>query len=207
MIADPLLRWVVTVLFVVAAGIFVTALASGRASGPRRVSELLHVVMAVAMAVMAWPRGADLPTTGPMIFFLLAMMWFVTAAVIEPDHWPANIYHAAMMLAMGWMYAAMNGQILPGHGGGQQGGGHGHHGAMPGMAMPGADGAAPADPPYIGAVNWLWTVGFAAAALWWLYRCIPGRRAGGPAARDGWAGPAAQAMMAAGMAIMFAVML
>ena len=57
------------------------------------------------MAVMAWPRGAALPTIPPMIFFLLATAWFVAAAVIEPHHWLGNMYHSAMMLAMSpaWM--------------------------------------------------------------------------------------------------------
>ena len=41
------------------------------------VSQLLHVVMAVAMAVMAWPWGAALPTVAPMVFFLFATGWFV----------------------------------------------------------------------------------------------------------------------------------
>ena len=207
MIADLALRWVVTLLFVLSAAECVYLVVFTRAPQPGRAmwltGQVLHFIMAVAMAVMAWPQGAALPTVAPMLFFLLAAGWFIAAAIIDPDHWAANFYHSAMMLAMSWMYAAMNGRILPGQS--LAGRPAGHHGAsdMTGMTMPGmADGPAVV-PPYIGAVNWLWTAGFAAAALWWLYRSAVAGRSDRTAA----VGALGQAMMAAGMAIMFAVML
>jgi hypothetical protein len=52
----------------------------------------------------------------------------------------------------------------------------------------------------------LWTVGFAVATVWWLYRYFVERRAR-PAERRRLLGIASQAMMAAGMAVMFGVML
>jgi Domain of unknown function (DUF5134) len=36
------------------------------------VNHLLHLTMSVAMILMAWRVGMNLPTVGPMIFFLLA---------------------------------------------------------------------------------------------------------------------------------------
>lgn len=202
-IADLTLRWVVTLLFLFSAAECAYAIAAGARTPLSVVGQTLHLIMAVAMAVMAWPKGAALPTVAPMIFFLLATAWFVAAAVIEPHHWLGNMYHSAMMLAMAWMYAAMNGRILPGQAA-AAGGSGGHHGmSMPGMDMSGTempDTGASGTLPYITAVNWFWTVGFAVAALWWSYRFVT--RSNG----DRW-GPLAQAMMAAGMAVMFAVML
>ncbi len=39
----------------------------------------LHFVMSVAMAMMAWPWGPQLPTLESAVFFLLAAGWFVIA--------------------------------------------------------------------------------------------------------------------------------
>jgi Domain of unknown function (DUF5134) len=209
-VMDLTVRWMVTILFTLgAAGCVSAVVASDRRTPRFVVSQALHVLMATAMVAMAWPSGARLPTVGPMLVFLLAAGWFVAAAVIDPDHWVSGFYHATMMFAMAWMYAVMNGAILPGHANSGAGGGH-HHGAaaatmpdMPGMA--GMESTAAAAPPYIGALNWFATVGFGVAAVWWLYRHFArrGQRSGPAAACPGERG---QAMMAAGMAIMFAVM-
>ena len=64
-ISDLALRWFVTVLFALAAA-ECAASSSGDRQWRRVVGQVLHVVMAVAMAVMAWPRGAALPTVAPM---------------------------------------------------------------------------------------------------------------------------------------------
>ena len=53
MIGDPLLRWVVTALFVVTAVMFAAASAAHRRSATYLVSGALHIVMATAMVVMA----------------------------------------------------------------------------------------------------------------------------------------------------------
>lgn len=205
MITDLTLRWIVTLAFVLSAAECVYAVAAGRRTRLLVIGQMLHLVMAVAMAVMAWPRGADLPTVAPLLFFLVAWLWFVAAAVIDPGHWVGNLYHAAMMFAMAWMYAVMNGRLLPGqsHTGG--GGGHHHGAAMPGMDMPVApDTVGP--PPYLTAMNWFWTVGFALAALCWLYRYLAvARRTAAP--RPARLAPLGQALMAAGMAVMFGVLL
>jgi ABC-type Fe3+-siderophore transport system permease subunit len=112
MIQDVTLRWVVTVLFVVSAGVYTQAMVVNRQSGADVIGNSLHAIMAVAMAVMAWPRGAELPTRAPMIFFLAAALWFAVITVRSAGHRVANGYHVLMMLAMSWMYAAMGGLKL-----------------------------------------------------------------------------------------------
>lgn len=208
MIQDLFLRWIVTALFVLSAAECLYVIAADRRSWALTVSRSLHIVMAIAMAVMAWPVGAALPTTGPMIFFLLATVWFVIVALAQHGHRGMNGYHASMMLAMAWMYAVMSGRLLPEP---TSGGGHGGHGGHAGHhASPaGADAAAAADtdPPFIVGLNWLWTVAFSVAALWWVYRFVERRRADSSLPIYRFIGIVCQAMMAAGMAIMFAVML
>lgn len=210
MISDLLLRWIVTALFVVSAAECGFALAVGRRPWTHAVGYLLHFVMAVAMAVMAWPRGAELPTTGPMWFFLAASLWFVVMGLVEAGHRGAYAYHAAMMLAMSWMYAAMGGILLPvpADGAGSGGGHAGHHAsaATETHAVANTELSA-ADPLLATGLNWLCTVGFAVAALWWLYRYAVVRRSDSAGVGHRHLGIACQAMMAVGMSIMFGVTL
>lgn len=206
MIDDLLLRWVVTALFAISAAECAFAMVLCRRSWPPVVSNALHFAMAVAMAVMAWPAGAALPTTAPMAFFLLAAGWFAARTLIATGHRVADAYHTTMMVAMAWMYAVMGGTLLPrpADGGGAGMGHGGHHG---GHSMAGADTTAASAPVFIDAVNWLWTVGFAVAAVWWLYVYFTRRRAESALPASRFFGTACQSMMAAGMSIMFAVML
>jgi len=222
-IQDLALRWFVTILFVLAAAECLSTLAGGGRRWTNVTSQLLHVVMAVAMAVMAWPWGAALPTIAPMVFFLLATGWFVgvTASPIGAGHRIAGSYHALMMLAMAWMYAVMNGRLLPGQAdyiadsspAGSQSGASGHAGHagmnMPGMDMSGTDAAAgsgPGYPAYIATLNWVCTIGFAVATAYWLYRYLS-LRMNRTATAEQSLSAMCQSMMAAGMAIMFGVML
>ena len=211
MIQDIVLRWIVTALFVLSAAECLLEIAGGRRAGTRAVGILLHFIMSVAMVVMAWPWGATLPTTGPLVFFLLAAVWFVAAGVTDAGHRVVNGYHALMMAAMSWMYAVMNGDLLPGRGGTSHGMPDSN---MPGMDMPGMDMAgtdtsssASGYPAWMGAINWLFTIGFAIAALWWVYRYFALRKAEPTEPWHRFLGAARQALMAAGMAIMFAVLL
>ncbi len=211
MIHDLTLRWVVTILFGLSAAECLATLFTGDRRWVGTVSNVLHVVMAVAMAVMAWPWGAELPTTAPMVFFLLAAVWFVVLTVSSAGagHRLANGYHGLMMLAMAWMYAVMNGNILPGrsedlH---TMPGGHMHGMDMPGMDMSGAGESASGSPAWITAINWLLAVGFAVATVCWLYRFFTIRRSGAAELLQGRFGVLCMSMMAAGMAIMFGVML
>jgi len=220
-IQDLALRWVVTLLFGLSAAGLVFVIASGHLWWTSMVGHVLHVVMAVAMAVMAWPEGAKLPTTGPMVFFLFAAAWFAVIALTraEVGHRVSNSYHSLMMLAMAWMYAVMNGQLLPGQS-------SLHHPSpmpemnMPGMEMPGMEmsGKGRSDmhgstvdngyPAWITAINWVITIGFALATVFWIYRYFAGRqRRDSAECEDHRLGVVCQAMMAAGMAIMFGLML
>jgi hypothetical protein len=174
--------------------------------------------MAMAMAVMAWPRGADLPTRAPMIFFLVAVVWFAVMTVRTPAHRVANGYHALMMLAMAWMYAAMGGLPLrrqedpaftakpgmdmTGMGGSTGHAGHGGHAGHSAGMRSAADSAA-----WVGTLNWLCTIGFAAAAVFWIYRFVTARIQPAGDGSDSSVGILCQLAMAAGMAAMFAVML
>lgn len=109
MISDLVLRWVVTLMFLFSAGVCVSAILNHRHAVAGLISHSLHAVMAVAMAVMAWPRGAELPARAPMIFFAAAAVWFAVATLRDAGHRVPNVYHTLMMLAMAWMYAAMGG--------------------------------------------------------------------------------------------------
>lgn len=202
MIDDLWLRWLVTALFLVSAAECGIALARGEHRRADLVDQGLHILMAVAMVAMAWPAGAALPTTAPMLIFLAAAVWFGLRTLSVRGGRTVNAYHCVMMLAMVWMYAVMGGGLtpVPADGGTSAVGHaahHGHAGAAAGMHAH--------TPPLITGVNWMFTVLFAVAALWWLYRLIVCRRSGG----SGWdgAGDAGQAMAAAGMAVMFGVML
>lgn len=210
MIQDIFLRWIVTALFVLSAAECLFAIATGRRTWTHVVGILLQFVMSIAMLVMAWPWGATLPTIGPLVFFLLAAVWFVTVGFTDAGHRVVNGYHALKMLAMSWMYAVMNGTLL-----GVGGAAHGTHGmtwphtSMPGKDMPDIDTSSSGGgcSAWIDAIDWLGTIGFAIAALWWLYRYSALRKAEPTQPRHRFLAAPRQAMMAAGMAIMFGVLL
>ena len=158
----------------------------------------LHFVMAIAMAVTAWPWGAQLPATGPAVFFLLAAVWFVISALVPAETAPRRAvygYHALMMLAMAWMYAFIHGLLLPGHSSM-----HLHTD----MDMAGGDVSAAAESPgWVTAINWFWFVGFVVAAVFWTFG-FGAKRPDGPTYRWWrWLVTPAQATMAAAMSIMF----
>jgi hypothetical protein len=168
----------------------------------------LHFVMSVAMAMMVWPWGAQLPTRGPAVFFLLAAAWFVVATTFLSERTVAKRaeygYHALMMLAMAWMYAVMDGHLPPGQS-------VMRHRMPPDMPMPDMDMPATemptsgGSPGWITAVNWFWFAGFMVAAVFWAYRFAAERSHG--ATHRWWLDSLGQTMMAAGMAIVFGAML
>jgi hypothetical protein len=207
MIQDIALRWILTALFILAAAECLFSIAADPRAWTHVVCDALHFIMSVTMAAMAWPWGTKLATIDSMVFFLLAAVWFVVVG-FGTGHRVVNGYHALMMLAMAWMYAVMNGNALPGQREARHGTATEPHTSMPGMDMSGAD-TSPrgGDPPWIDTVNLFCTIGFAVAALWWVYRGIAARKTvmGRPAHRL--LGEARQAAMAAGITIMFAVLL
>jgi hypothetical protein len=208
MIDDLLLRWVVTGLFALSAAEWGFAIVTQRRAWIAVVRYGLHFVMSIAMAVMVWPWGAQLPPTGPAVLFLLAAVWFVAAMAFVSALTVAKRaeygYHALMMLAMAWMYAVMNGHLLSGQSATR------HH-MPPGVSMPDMDlpvtdmPASGGSPGWITAVNWFWFVGLVVATVFWAYRFAAERLHG--AARRWWLDSLGQAMMAAGMAIVFGTML
>ncbi|MEV6900389.1 DUF5134 domain-containing protein [Amycolatopsis sp. NPDC051372] len=173
----------------------------------------MHALMAFAMALMAWTHGDDLPTTVPLLVFLSAAVWFVAGAVRTAEHRRANAYHALMMLAMAWMYAVMTDGLPPAPV--EVAGIGGQHGPpMPGMRMSGMhmpivdttpDTAGTS--PLITGLNWLLTIGSAVAGAWWISELLARRHAKPPASGRAQLAIATQALMAAGMAIMFAAMM
>jgi hypothetical protein len=209
------LRWIVTLLFALSIAGLLYLIGTTRHRWTAMVGHLLHIVMSAAMLVMAWPAGARLPTVGPMVFFVLAAVWFA-AMVFLADARPGrvvNVYHVFMMLAMAWMYAVMNGGVLPGQS--PAGAGSGPMSSMdmpdtsmPGMSLPPAAAAptATAYPAWITVIDWAWTVGFALAAVVWMYLLIIQRGKNDNRGTGWFVAPVCQAMMAAGMAVTFAVM-
>ncbi|MEV4601624.1 DUF5134 domain-containing protein [Amycolatopsis sp. NPDC049253] len=200
-------------LFAVCAAERVHGIAVGRLPWRGVVGHSLHALMALAMALMAWPRGAGLPSTGPLVFFLLAAVWFVVAAVRTEEHRRSNAYHALMMLAMAWMYAVMTDGLLPAPVAAAGVGGH-HGSSMPAVHMSGMHrlmvDTAPAltsAPPLVTGLDWLLTSGSAVAGAWWLSELVARRRTKPPASRRAQLTIATQALMAAGMAMMSAAMM
>lgn len=214
MIDDLALRWIVTILFAASIAGYGCILAAQQDRWVCTVNHLLHLAMSVAMIVMAWPAGMGVPTVGPMVFFLLAGLWFVLApgrVFSGIADRLINSYHAVKMTAMAWMYAVMSGS-LPGQN--CHPSRHAMHGS-PGMPMAGMDMSGPETPWTATGPGWITTVnaiaaaGFAVAALYWLSRSFAARTTD-PAhhtAHLTYLGTLCQSFMAAGAAIMFAVML
>jgi hypothetical protein len=198
MIHDILLRWVVTGLFALTAVEFGVAVIAKPRPWTSAVNHALHFVMAVAMVVMAWPRSAQLPTTGPAVFFLLAAVTFVGMAIFAirtTTRRELYAYHGLMMLATAWMYAIMDSHLLPDQSSAQP------EMSMPGMKMSAMKMPASNSATWSSAVGWLGAVGFAVAAVFWTCRYVLDRRRKTAPRRS--LGDLGQAMMAAGMAIFF----
>ena len=198
MIHDIVLRWVVIGLFALTAVEYGLAVVTKPRPWTSAVNHALHVVMAVAMVVMAWPWSTQLPTTGPAVFFLLAAVTFAAMAIFAirtTSRRELYFYHGLMMLATAWMYVIMDSHLMPAG-----------SSTQPDMSMPGMDVSAMNMPArnsatWSSAVGWFGAVGFTAAAIFWTYRYVLDRRRKTAPRRS--LGDLGQAMMAAGMAIFF----
>jgi hypothetical protein len=198
MIHDIVLRWVVIGLFALTAVEYGVAVITKPRPWTSAVNHALHVVMAVAMVVMAWPWSTQLPTTGPAVFFLLAALTFAAMAIFAirtTSRRELYFYHGLMMLATAWMYVIMDSHLMPAG-----------SSTQPDMSMPGMDVSAMNMPArnsatWSSAVGWFGAVGFTAAAIFWTYRYVLDRRRKTAPRRS--LGDLGQAMMAAGMAIFF----
>jgi hypothetical protein len=177
----------------------------------RTLDNLLHIVMSVAMIVMAWSAGTPLLTTASIVFFLLAAIWLVAAAVTGESsarQRATNGYHAVMMTAMVWMIAVIHGGASAGHSGPS----HHHDVQASDMHMSSAIDASSMELSpktnelaWTTGINWIATLGFALAGLYWLRGYLIARRTT-PTSRKALLVRRellCQASMAAGAAIMF----
>lgn len=202
------LRWIVTGLFGLSVAMYAYLAVAQCDRWTSRLTHLLHLTMSVAMVLMVWRVGLGLPAIGPTLFFLLAGVWFAGLAVWASSAFPQRLktcYYAAMMAAMAWMYALMNGAV-PGAATRPHSQPDSPVMDMPGMKLPSHDmSSAPVGPSWVTAANWIGVVAFAAVALYWSYRFVGGRRMnrGTTAARPVWWEPLYQASTAAGTALMF----
>lgn len=69
MIGEPALRWTVTVLFGVSVAMYTYLAVAQHDRWTSRLTHLLHLTMSVAMVLMVWRIGLDLPAIGPTLFF------------------------------------------------------------------------------------------------------------------------------------------
>ncbi|BBZ71077.1 DUF5134 domain-containing protein [Mycobacterium paraseoulense] len=206
---DNTVRWLVTALFAVSFASYAYFLVAQRRCWTGVVSQLLHLAMSAVMISMAWGVGMSLPTIVAATCFLLGGAWFVGIAGRAP--WAAdgrltNYYYALMMVAMAWMYGAMNGSWP----------GHPEHTGMDGMNMPAPSAASgvqhaahrlpQAAANWVSIVNWAAALGFGAVAILWAYRWLAQHwtRLMPRTVRLTYAQIVTQAVTAAGTALMFA---
>lgn len=214
LMGDVVLRWIITILFgaSIATYVYILLVQHGRRTGT--VTHLLHLAMSAAMILMAWGVGMTLPPLGPIIFFLLAGVWFARAAgqiSMTTGERLTNGYYAVMTAAMAWMFAVMSGgpagriahssdhaqsAALAIDASGMEMPAHQIHSATPGAE-------------WIAAVNWIAALGFAVVALYWACRYLAKRRTNPVprAAQLARLEPLYQACTAAGTALMFGALL
>ncbi|WP_427917321.1 DUF5134 domain-containing protein [Streptomyces sp. cg40] len=109
MSATDVVHVMLTVLFTASAVYALRQAVARRSPGWRdRGDQLLHTVMASAMAVMPWHRLGEVPARGQVVFFAAAAMWFPLTAVLgRRGPAPAGLVrsspYAVGMVAMAWM--------------------------------------------------------------------------------------------------------
>jgi hypothetical protein len=208
-------QWTVTMLFGISIAIYAYILCTQHPRWTSTFSHLLHVTMSAAMILMAWRVGLHLPTIGPIVFFLIAAIWFVHAAGRKSSATRdrlTNCYHAVMMAAMAWMYALMDG-VLPGHAD------HSPHHTQSGslvmdmsathMPVPDIPGTISGSS-WISLVNFVAILGFAIVAVYWPCRYLLVERRTNPApyaVQLTHLEQLSHAFVAAGTALVFGMML
>jgi hypothetical protein len=148
MTESPLLRWILTVLFIATAAWFLLQALRRGLCVSERISSTSHVAMSVLMVPMAWPWGMHLPATPQIVLFGLATLWFLALAIGSArfragrSHGGrlAQLHHAVVMAAMVWMVALMPQLMAVDHNGSEHGG---HHAMGPGATGIAAAGPAP----------------------------------------------------------------
>ncbi|MET0190183.1 MAG: DUF5134 domain-containing protein [Pseudonocardia sediminis] len=192
MIASLPLALALSAVFVLT-GAYALVRWSAAMTGPlppsRRMAELAHLLMSVAMLVMTWTWAGTTGVTVQIVLFTVFAGYFVVDAVARyrtGSHGCAGgSAHALMAAAMVWMLAAMP-LIMPTPVVAEAGG----HGAHSGHG--GGDGAAMDMTAHTGPVAWavVLTIGACAALLatsaFWAVRALRGRTvvAGAPLVTD-----------------------
>ena len=173
-------------------------------------NHLLHLTMSVAMILMTWGVAMSLPTSGPTVFFLVAGCWFAGVACRMSSRAGdrlTNGYYAVMMVAMAWMFVAMNGTAPRRL---SHSSDHAESAAVA-IDMSGMDMPARQMSPTGSGVEWITTVNtiaalaFAVVALYWACRYLAKRQipAVPQSRRLAHLEPLHQACAAAGTALMF----
>ncbi|MBK3567244.1 DUF5134 domain-containing protein [Streptomyces sp. MBT62] len=109
MSATDVVHVMLTVLFAASAVYALRQAVLRRSPGWRdRGDQLLHTVMASAMAVMPWHGLGEVPARGQVVFFAAAAVWFPLTAVLgRRGPVSAGLVrsspYAVGMLAMAWM--------------------------------------------------------------------------------------------------------
>lgn len=201
MIASLPLALALSAVFVLT-GAYALVRWSAAMTGPlppaRRMAELAHLLMSVAMLVMTWTWAGTTGVTAAIVLFTVFVGYFVVDAVHRyrtGSHGCAGgSAHALMAAAMVWMLAAMPLIMpvpvpVPVSGSAP---GHSAHSGHAGDAGAGLDMAAPTGPSGWAVVL---TVGVSAALLatstFWAARALRGATAGAPLAATGGARGAA----------------
>lgn len=191
MIASLPLALALSAVFVLT-GAYALVRWSATMTGPlppsRRMAELAHLVMSVAMLMMSWTWAGTTGVTVQIVLFTVFAGYFVLDAVRRyrtgSDGCAGGSAHALMAAAMVWMLAAMP-LIMPMPVAAGAGGGHGAH-----SGHGGGDGAAMDMSTQAGPAAWavVLTIGACAALLataaFWAVRALCGRTvvAGAPLA-------------------------
>ncbi|HYQ67353.1 DUF5134 domain-containing protein [Actinophytocola sp.] len=200
MIAELMLRWIVTIAFA-AVGVFCDFRAVTRGPARSRVSDVLHGLMCAGMIAMAWPAGMDFARVPQLFLFTAATVWFAGMLVIGAGghgRW-SLAHHALMMGGMAWMVlvmpTVMAGMTMEGT---ASGGGHAGH-DMGGATM------TMNTPAHVVFVAVVLAVVFLVAGIAWLARAFDAGRHE-ETLRMPTAGLAAEGIMSLGMALMAAVL-
>lgn len=194
---------VLTVVFAITAAGYLLFALRGRTNAVSRISDVLHLLMSIAMLAIPWGWGSVVaPPVAQIVVFSLATAFYLVLLVggdrvgAHEHHGPGGSarlvvgYHVVMMAAMVVMGAMMTG-MHPAAGS-----------SMPGMSMGGSGGRMSGGmAPGWSAVSWLLAVVFAVATLWLIVRLVGALRA--RAGRLAVADAALLTLMSAGMALAF----
>ncbi|MGO1736617.1 MAG: DUF5134 domain-containing protein [Leucobacter sp.] len=118
MFTDPVVQWTFTILFSLLTAYSVLRVFLDWSRPLQAIGHVLHAVMAVDMAAMAWPWWTAIPGAPQLVFFVIAAIWYVIMLALQASRrvsrrllgghsaWHQAV-HVVMMLAMVWMVAVM----------------------------------------------------------------------------------------------------